>query len=194
MAGALFKASVIVFKASIFVHNKFLMKLPSPKLTTRMKSFIDHAIVNAPFWDVCCDHGYVGIKALISGQFSEVHFVDQIPHIMKRLQTLIYQNRELRSEHIYELHICSGEDISRDVEGTLLIAGVGGLTMKNILSALINKGHLQCDRILLSPHTDEKVIVEYIMSDFFQGLYRVDDKKMLPEGKRERPLYILNRK
>ena len=170
------------------------MKLPSPKLTIRMRSFIDHAIPHAPFWDVCCDHGYVGIKALVSSQFTVVHFVDQVPHIMKRLQTLIYQNRELRSEHQYQLHVCSGEEINSNVEGTLLVAGVGGLTMKNILNALIDKDHLQCDRILLSPLTDEKVIVEFIMSEFFQGLYSVDDKKLLPEGKRERPLYILNKK
>ena len=40
------------------------MKLPNPKLTKRMKCFIDHALIDKPLWDICCDHGYVGIKAL----------------------------------------------------------------------------------------------------------------------------------
>ena len=135
------------------------MKLPSPKLSPRMKSFIEHAIPNASFWDVCCDHGYVGIQALTSNQFTSVHFVDQVPHIMKRLQQLIYQNKNLRAEHKFFLQTCPGEEIEGDVEGTLLIAGVGGLTMKNILTSLMSKKTLLAQRLLLSPHTDEKVIV-----------------------------------
>lgn len=176
-----------------FASYSFTMKLPAPKLSIRMKAFIEHALPNESFWDVCCDHGYVGIKALTSNRFTSVHFVDQIPHIMKRLQQLIYQDKDLRAEHIYFLQTCAGEDIEGVVEGTLLIAGVGGLTMKNILNSLLNKKTLLAQRLLLSPHTDEKVIVEYIISEAFLIHYEIQEKIMLPEGKRLRPLYILNK-
>jgi tRNA (adenine22-N1)-methyltransferase len=178
----------------IFVSNNKIMNLPNPKLTKRMKCFIDHAIKDEALWDICCDHGYVGIKALETSQFSEVHFVDQVPHIMNRLDTLIKQYWRIKPEHKYTLHLISGEDLEFDVEGTMLVAGVGGLTIKTIVSRLLEKNKLHAKRLLLSPHTDEKVLINYLDDVEFQHLYSVTDKILMPEGKRFRPLYVLDRK
>ena len=169
-------------------------KLAKPKLSSRMLSFVSHAIKSEPFWDVCCDHGYVGIKALECGLFPEVHFVDQVPHIMERLQILIGQSKEKHSSTGDSLHLISGENIELDVYGTLLIAGVGGLTIKNIVSSLLAKNKLKASRLLLSPHTDEKVLIHYLDNTVLQRLYTVSEKVMLAEGPRERPLYILDLK
>lgn len=170
------------------------MRLPNPKLTARMKHFIDNALKDQPLWDICCDHGYVGIKALETSQFSEVHFVDQVPHIMERLETLIKQYWRIKPEHKYSLHLLSGEDLEIDVNGTMLIAGVGGLTIKTIVSTLIEKKKLHAKRLLLSPHTDEKVLIQYLDDADFQKFYSVTEKILMPEGKRFRPLYILDLK
>ena len=170
------------------------MKLANPRLTSRMKTFIDHSIKDAPLWDICCDHGYVGIKALETSEFTEVHFVDQVPHIMERLETLIKQYWRIKPEHHYVLHLMSGEDILVDVHGTMLVAGVGGLTIKTIVSTLIKKEKLFAKRLLLSPHTDEKVLVHYLDDEEFLSRFIVVEKILMPEGKRTRPLYIIDAK
>lgn len=168
------------------------MKLPNPKLTKRMKCFIDNAIKDEALWDICCDHGYVGIKALETSQFSEVHFVDQVPHIMQRLESLIKQYWRIKPEHKYTLHLMSGEELELDVRGTMLVAGVGGLTIKTIVSTLIEKNKLHARRLLLSPHTDEKVLIQYLDDTDFKKIYSVTEKILMPEGKRFRPLYVLD--
>lgn len=170
------------------------MKLPNPKLSNRMKCFIEHALKGQPFWDVCCDHGYVGIKALESSEFLEVHFVDQVPHIMQRLETLIKQSWRIKPEYKYFLYLLPGEEIEGEVCGTLLIAGVGGLTIMTIVSTLIANQKLKAQRLLLSPHTDEKVLIQYMDDENFKNLYSFTDKILIPEGKRFRPLYIFDLK
>lgn len=170
------------------------MKLPNPKLSKRMKYFIEYALKDKPFWDVCCDHGYVGIKVLESSEFPEVHFVDQVPHIMQRLEALIKQSWRISPHHKYFLYLMPGEKIESEVHGTLLIAGVGGLTIKTIISHLIGNQKLQARRLLLSPHTDEKVLIHYIEDESFTNLYSFTKKILMPEGIRFRPLYIFDLK
>lgn len=169
-----------------------MMKLPNPRLSRRMKCFIDNALKNEPLWDICCDHGYVGIKALETSQFTEVHFVDQIPHIMDRLEKLINEYWRIKPEHKYTLHAMSGESLNIDIHGTMLVAGVGGLTIKTILSSLLEKDKLHAKRLLLSPHTDEKTLIQFIEDAEFKTIYSVTDKILMPEGKRVKPLYILD--
>lgn len=168
------------------------MKLSNPKLSKRMKCFIENALKGQPFWDVCCDHGYVGIKALESSEFLEVHFVDQVPHIMQRLERLIHQSSHIKPEHKYVLYQQAGEQIDREIKGTLLIAGVGGLTIKTIVSSLIANKNLSAQRLLLSPHTDEKVLTQFIDEKSFKEMYCLTNKILMADGSRLRPLYILD--
>lgn len=169
-----------------------MMKLPNPRLSRRMKCFIDNALKNEPLWDICCDHGYVGIKALETSKVSEVHFVDQLPHIMDRLDKLIKEYWRIKPEHKYTLHVMSGENIKFDVYGTMLVAGVGGLTIKTIISSLMKNNKLHAKRLLLSPHTDEKTLLQFLDEVEFKSIYNVTEKILMPEGKRIRPLYILD--
>lgn len=170
---------------------KSIAKLPKPKVSERMKIFVDWGIDQLPFWDFCCDHGYIGIHALKSERFSEVHFVDQVPHIIERLQTLFAQSDKVKPEYKFFFHIASGEDLKTKVEGNCLIAGVGGTTIKVILETLSQKDFLHAKRLLLSPHLDE-----HILNPFMESLsdqYKLVEKIEIPEGKRVRPLYIYDR-
>ncbi len=157
-----------------------------------MKIFIEEGLDDLPFWDVCCDHGYVGIGGLHSKRFSHVHFVDQIPHIMKRLELLIKQSPELDDSFFYTLHTIPAESINEDIHGTFLIAGVGGLSIKNILSACLETRKMKAQRLLLSPHTDEEVLIEYMLSEEFKKIYKIKERLLLKDNKRLRPLYILD--
>lgn len=169
-------------------------QLPTPKASARMKTFVTHGINGLPFWDVCCDHGYIGIHALRSKRFSEVHFVDQIPHIMQRLQALFLQSSNLRPDYRYAFHTSAGEDIEHKISGTFLVAGVGGTTIKNILQALMCKNLFFADRLLLSPHLDESFMVALMESESFKTKYHLVEIKSITEGSRQRPLYIYDKK
>ena len=168
------------------------MKLPKPKLSLRMQLFLDQALPNKPFWDICCDHGYVGIGA-IKLDFPEVHFVDQVPLIMEKI-IFRFEKFPPKNNAKFKFHLNSGEDISEIVFGTCLIAGVGGLTIKNIIDNLIQGDKLKADRLLLSPHTDEKVLINCIQSNLVSDRYNLKEKIIFIEGKKERSLYVLDLK
>lgn len=164
----------------------------TPKLSERMKLFIHYGVIGAPFWDICCDHGHVGIGALESKKFSQVHFVDQLPHIMQRLSTTLLDLG--LEESLYFLHDLKGEEIDTTVSGTCLIAGVGGLTITKILQSLLIKNFLRADRLILSPHTDEKSLNAFTSTPAFSELYVLHDKFLIPVGKKMKTLYLYDRK
>lgn len=165
------------------------------KLSLRMNLFLDSALPNVPFWDICCDHGYVGLGALVIKNqekcFTSVYFVDQVSHIMESLQ--------LKIDHLYnkpnipyELYCLAAEELDVDLTGTVLIAGVGGFTIKKILSNLLSKNKLKAKRLLLSPHTDIKILEEFITYDEFQKKYFLKYKLSVVVGKKEKPFYIFD--
>lgn len=163
--------------------------MSKPRLSFRMKIFIDKALPNEPFWDVCCDHGYVGIGALESRKFPYVYFVDQLPHIMKKLEIFIDKAPDTKKNPNYLLITAPGENIKIPIEGTLLIAGVGATTIINILK----RAPINAKRILLSPHLEVKKLEEYIACDLCaKRSYQLTEIIQIPEGKRMRPLYILD--
>lgn len=60
---------------------------PMLKLSRRMQYVYDHLLTGSPVWDFCCDHGYLGLNAYSSGDFPQIHFVDQVPHIIEKLES-----------------------------------------------------------------------------------------------------------
>ena len=164
-------------------------KLPAPKASRRMKIFVEKALEGEAFWDFCCDHGYIGIHALKVERFKEVHFVDQVPHIIHRLQKLFAQSHKVKEEYRYFFHVAAGENISHVVDGNCLIAGVGGTTIKIILENLKSNNLLQAKRLLLSPHLDEHILNPF-MQEKLGTIYQLKEKILIPEGRRSRPLYV----
>lgn len=166
------------------------MTRPIVKLSPRFKIFIANIIPNQPFWDICCDHGHVGLEVYLSGISAEVHLVDQVPHIMKKIENFLKEN-EL-SNGIF-LHTVKAENINSPLLGTVLIAGVGGKSIKNILGELFNKNILHARRLLLSPHTDLKAFTETIESDQFKTRFNLTEKVALDEGGIIKTLFIFDR-
>ncbi len=157
-----------------------------------MKVFIEKALPGLPFWDICCDHGHIGMGAIKSGAFSEVHFVDQVPHIMKKLEGEVLRYNQVDTP--YFLHCLPAERLEQKILGTFLVAGVGGLTIRNIVGPLLDTHLIECKRLLLSPQTDEKVLVSFLESENLTKHYELKEKISIPEGKRFRSLYILDLK
>lgn len=157
------------------------------RLSPRLRLLLDQALPGKPLWDLCCDHGLLGMKALEEGQTSEVHFVDRVPSIMERLKERLQEENLVGS-----LHVQGAESLQCPLEGTVVIAGVGGDRILEILEALDGNGYLTADRLVLSPHKDERVFVE----KFSEGLgkrWRLSEPLSVRESGRERPIWVADR-
>lgn len=75
-------------------------------------------------WDSCCDHGELGRKALSSSLFSDVHFVDRVPHLIARIQSGL--STADAQAHIHLADVCK-EDLKP--EGNLVFVGIGAQSM-----------------------------------------------------------------
>jgi len=164
------------------------------KISKRMELFISLAIPGMPFWDICCDHGHAGIGAAKTGQFSEIHLVDQLPHVMKNLEEQVYNLAPDYRMVPYFFYATSGQNIDCEVTGTCLIAGVGGFTMKLILKGLQNEEKLKAKRLILCPHTDEAELVSFLETPRMIQEYELVERRMIAVGKKMKPLFILNSK
>ena len=167
------------------------MKTPRP--SKRMKLLVDLSLDGEPLWDMCCDHGYIGLLALSSRRFSHVYFVDNVAHIINRLQELIDQSPFKYDSPSYSLVNSKVEDLRVLVDGTCIIAGVGGKTIVTILEALSNNNFLGAERLILSAHTRESYLLDFLNSSNFSSLYSLSESRDIYEGKRLRRIYVLNK-
>lgn len=159
------------------------------KLSSRLQAFYDLLIPEQPVWDFCCDHGYLGLKALESERFSEVHFVDPVQALIQKIEQ-ICRDREAQGA---VFHPCAGEDLEIPVKGTMVVAGVGAETIIKIISGLKSQGLLEAERLVLSPHRHEDRLwsfMESLKSDYTQDLLRSHE---VQEGSRTRPVWAFQR-
>lgn len=164
------------------------------KLSPRMQLIYDHLIPGKPVWDFCCDHGYLGLNAYESGQFSEVYFVDQVRHIIEQLKRR-FEDQHFDEASKTQAHFLprAGENITVPVQGTVVIAGVGPHTISKILNNLVEKKLLEADRLILSPHGDDEKLLQIFAenSDFHYRISNQDCK--VEERGRMRKVLILHR-
>ncbi|MEN0059032.1 MAG: SAM-dependent methyltransferase [Bdellovibrio sp.] len=164
------------------------------KLSLRMQLIYDHLLPEHPVWDFCCDHGYMGLNAYASECFSEVHFVDQVPSIISRLQSRFhkeyYQPHHPTQAYFYAQ---KGEEILSPICGTLVIAGVGALNIYKILCELHQRGVLQTQRMILGPQRDEKKLHDLLREKLFSTKqWKLYEHQVMERG-RVRKLLILDK-
>jgi tRNA (adenine22-N1)-methyltransferase len=119
-------------------------------LPLRLQALLDRCEPGLPLWDLCCDHGLLGIAALESGKFSEVIFNDAVPHVLDALAERLagYQNaRSIRA---------LAEEIQEPLTGNVILAGIGGEKIFKILAAHAASGRLKARRVVACPekHAD----------------------------------------
>lgn len=159
------------------------------KLSPRLNAFYERLLPHQSVWDFCCDHGYVGLKALESENHPHVHFVDPVPHLIKKIQ-IICEKREARGAFF---HTSLGEDLNERVDGTVVIAGVGAETIIKILDSLHQKGLLMASRLVLSPHRHEERL-EFFMNKL-GSIYECENGLSceIPEPPRTRGVHVFTR-
>jgi len=100
-------------------------------------------------WDVCCDHGFLGESLLLLDRVKHLHLVDQLPVITKQLE----ERFNKYPEEQYSIYTCAGEELVfyKNRKTLVIISGVGGETVVDILSALAVNNDLKGIDFLLSP-------------------------------------------
>lgn len=167
---------------------------PMHKLTPRMQLIYDHLIPGEPVWDLCCDHGYMGLNAYESGLFPEVSFVDQVAPIVQRLEQR-FKQYYLNSKSSVTVRFFSlpGEELPTEIKGTLVIAGVGAHTIFKIVQALHGRSFLQASKMIFVPQKDDEKLLELLQAEENMGYRYCNEHYMVLERGRVRKLLIFSR-
>ncbi|NIB38087.1 hypothetical protein HBA55_00740 [Pseudomaricurvus alkylphenolicus] len=144
-----------------------------PSLGARLNAIAD-LVASAPepyshIWDCCCDHGYLGIHLIRQQLCGKVIFVDQVPHLIEELKPRLC---EFASEHYDAIAGDAGQlRIDSQHRNLVIIAGVGGECMVDILSRLeVNNSLAQLD-FIFCPTTSQYDLREYLANREFGLLY-----------------------
>ena len=151
-------------------------------LSPRLKLLLGQGLPGEEFWDICCDHGLLGAAALKSGHFKHIHFVDRVPHIIEKLR------RGLVGETEASIHLAGAENLRSELSGTVVIAGVGGHNIVNILESWNEQGILRAGRLVLNPLTHIEPLREFL-SNF--DSYSEKETLSVRESGRDRQILIL---
>lgn len=144
---------------------------PSSSLGPRLNAIhelVAHAQHKDPYpciWDCCCDHGYLGIKILTENLCEKLVFVDQVPHIIKQLETRIAPF----STGKHELITADAGELCFDssLHHLVILAGVGGERTVEIIGSIEqNHPDVKIDYILC-PSTSQNVLREYLVEKNF---------------------------
>lgn len=136
------------------------MKRNSLALTPRLSAIYQRCLQGEPVWDLCCDHGLLGLWALQSGEHPKVVFNDSVAHILERLvgKLGVYAARARM--------ICAlAEEIGEELTGSVVIAGVGADKIVKILGSHHERGTLRARRIIVCPERNESWMIESIQQN-----------------------------
>lgn len=164
------------------------------KLSERLTSVYENLIPGKDVWDICCDHGYLGIAAYKNANFTHIYFVDRVPEIMDRLKIQFQKSIFKPDSAVKATFICTaGQDIGTNVTGTVCITGVGGSAVFKILDGLAKNNYLNADRLILGPHRDEMNLLELIKNSARLNQYHLKSEIKIVENDYKRSLFILDK-
>jgi tRNA (adenine22-N1)-methyltransferase len=155
-------------------------------MSERLRFLLSKARAGSPLWDIGCDHGYLAESACFSGLFPEVHFVDPVLHQIEKIRTRLAFRRPPQTRVF--LHALKGEEIQVPIEGTVVLAGIGGATMFSVLSSWNERGLLGKSRLVLSPHKD----LEELLENLKKLPFVLVEKTEVQECGRLRPVLVLD--
>jgi tRNA (adenine22-N1)-methyltransferase len=129
-------------------------------------------------WDLCCDHGLIGesFLDLDSDNIREINFLDNIPSIIEKLAQRASYITKPRKINIY-LHDCTKLKIINNETNLIIIAGIGGLLLIEILQSLLSNPHLKAN-LILSPHTHLYEVRRFLN----EGNFKLIDELLLFEN------------
>ncbi|MFK8137106.1 MAG: SAM-dependent methyltransferase [Bdellovibrionales bacterium] len=157
-----------------------------------MKLMVDLGIPNTDFYDLCCDHGFIGIEALKRENFKRVIFIDQVSEIIDRLVVRFEKSIQWIPKQSEYLFLCQDViEIEFSIHGTLVIAGVGGQLILKTLKGLLDKNKLKAKRIIINPLKNPQKTLEHL-NNILSPYYAHTLTKKCKEGRRERFIYVFD--
>lgn len=132
-----------------------------PKPDSRLRAVLDEISCDT-LADIGCDHGKVGVTALLESKANKVIAIDISPHSIHKCRTL---GDTAKVGHKLDCRIGDGfEPIRAGEADCAVIAGLGGREIARIISAGDYKG-----RLVLVPHQDAAELRK-----FLSGKYSID--------------------
>ena len=111
-----------------------LMRFLEQKVSPRMSRVCDFVIDGRPTWDLCCDHGLIGLWAWHIHDLPELHLVDRVPEVVAKLEKDLVGRMDLGPLFFH------GVDASSLVLPTqpcnVILTGVGFRTMRRIIESV----------------------------------------------------------
>ena len=144
------------------------------EISNRLKAICDLCLPGQVVADIGCDHGYVSITLTNSGKFEKALAMD----INEGPLRLAGQNIALYGDKArIETRLSSGFDkLEKDEADTVIIAGMGGMLVRDILDAGRDKlGSV--GQLVLGAQSDIDTVRRYIT----EAGFRIDDEEMLEE-------------
>ncbi len=143
-----------------------------PKRMLAIAALVDHAKTLA---DIGCDHAYISINLLENGKAEKIIASD----LREGPLNIAKENIKLAGfEEKIETRLCSGlESFAAGEVDTILISGMGGMLVKEILSEGI-KVVEAADTLILEPQSDLRVVRAYLRKIGFE----IVEEDMLKES------------
>jgi len=154
------------------------------KLSKRLSFILKFIPTSADvFYDLCCDHGQLGLSVGTSYNYQEINLVDQVPSIIDKIS-----KEKLPSDipsRVQVNYICQDArnlKLNENNKNVISITGIGGELSIKMIENLI--GHLkETDTLVLSVHNNIHKLREYLIDNKFElideGL--VEDNKKFYE-------------
>lgn len=121
------------------------------KLTKRLKTIASHVKKNSIIADIGTDHGYIPIYLVLNNIINKAYAVDIGKEPLERAKNnIINYGLENRVETILSNGL---ENLLNKEIGTLIIAGMGGMLIKEILTDHLSKLK-EIPNLIISPHLD----------------------------------------
>lgn len=114
-------------------------------------------------WDCCCDHGYLGIKIVEAKLCDKLIFVDQVPHIIQWLDSKLEKLPQERFDLIAGDAASLGFDANQ--RHLVILAGVGGGTIRAVMSAILKTYAGDSIDFLLCPTNGVFEVREYLIEE-----------------------------
>lgn len=143
------------------------------KLGKRLQQI--ESMVTEPYdhiWDCCCDHGLLGAALLSRQTATHIHFVDIVPELMYELESKLNQFYPKKNESDLQwiVHCMDVSELplqEHNGKHLVIIAGIGGDLMSQLVKAIYQKNPLSSIDFLLCPvHHQFPLRQQLIQLDF----------------------------
>ena len=154
------------------------------KLTDRMQVIADLAGDGEIVADIGTDHGYIPLWLLINGRCSDVILADvnQGPLDRAAANAAVYLKHDDADTPELDMRLGSGIEVLENGEAdTVIIAGMGGMLIRDILSHDIAKTR-SLKKLILQPRNNSAELRRWICSDLRD--FTIVKERVVKEGKK----------